>query len=139
MKVCLWHKLWILLSLVMVFPGVACLFGQSSTNTIARFNAVQGLWGDINNLYVADTGNFTIRQIDRQTGSVTTLAGSAGQMGFANGTGSAARFGYPSAVWADGSNIYVADDPNGLRMIAPGAVVTTLATSSALGTVTLGG
>lgn len=41
----------------------------------ACFNAPQGLVGDEDAIYVADTGNHAIRRIDRASGEVTTLAG----------------------------------------------------------------
>lgn len=58
----------------------------------------------------------------------TTVMG-ADTAGYANGTGSAARFNHPFGLAIDKSgNLYVADQGNDLiRMIAPGAVVTTLA------------
>ena len=44
---------------------------------------------------------------------VTTLAGSAGQAGSSDGTGSAARFDTPRSVAVDSAgNVYVADDWN---------------------------
>jgi hypothetical protein len=60
---------------------------------------------------------------------VTTLAGSAGQTGSADGTGAAARFRTPPSVAVDGAgNVYVADINNStVRKITPGGVVTTLA------------
>ncbi len=41
----------------------------------AGFHAPQGLVGDAEAIYVADTGNHAIRRIDRESGTVTTLAG----------------------------------------------------------------
>ncbi|MCX7806912.1 MAG: hypothetical protein N3A38_17260 [Planctomycetota bacterium] len=52
------------------------------------------------NVYVADSGNHTIRKIT-PAGVVTTLAGLAGVEGSADGTGSAARFNYPRGVAVD--------------------------------------
>jgi DNA-binding beta-propeller fold protein YncE len=61
------------------------------------------------NLYVADTGNNTIRKIT-PAGVVTTVAGSAGSTGSADGTGAAARFNGPEGIALDGAgNLYVAD------------------------------
>jgi sugar lactone lactonase YvrE len=86
---------------------------------------------DAGNVYVADFGNSTIRKIT-PAGEVTTFAGSAGQYGSADGTGSAARFAIPWAVAADtAGNIYVADYGNHtIRRITADGEVTTLAGSA---------
>jgi streptogramin lyase len=80
------------------------------------------------NVYVADGGDHTIRKVT-QGGAVTTLAGSSGQPGSSDGTGSGALFLYPYAVAVDGSgNIYVADSGNhNIRKVTPGGSVSTLA------------
>gem|GEM_PF-1244248 len=80
------------------------------------------------NVYVADTGNCTIRKISPE-GGVGTLAGLAGQAGANDGTGADARFRYPRAVAVDSSgNVFVADTGNGtIRKISPEGVVTTVA------------
>src|SRR3989442_1178268 len=52
------------------------------------------------NVYVADSGNPTIREIT-PAGVVTTLAGLAGIIGSDDGTGSAARFDDPEGVATD--------------------------------------
>ena len=98
----------------------------------ARFRYPSGLAvtpaGDI---IVADSFNHTIRQIT-SSGTVTTLAGLAGQSGSDDGTGSAARFNHPMGVAVDAAgNIFVADSSNvTIRRITPAGVVTTLAGST---------
>ena len=64
------------------------------------------------------------------TGAVTTFAGVAGSNGSTDGTGSGARFTYPSGVASDsGGNLYVADTNNHTirKIVASTGVVTTLA------------
>jgi sugar lactone lactonase YvrE len=95
----------------------------------ARFNRASGVAIDTaGNLYVADSGNHTIRKVtpDRR---VTTLAGLAGNPGTNDGTGVAARFNSPSAVAVDNSgNVFVADTDNfTIRGITPAGTVTTIA------------
>ena len=63
---------------------------------------------------------------------MTTLAGTAGVVGSADGTGAAAQFYYPAGVAVDGTgNVVVADLLNHtIRKIMPGGVVTTLGGSA---------
>jgi sugar lactone lactonase YvrE len=94
----------------------------------ARFYLPTGVAVDASGaVYVADSGSATIRKIT--AGLVSTLAGSPGQSGTADGTGSAARFDFPTGVAVDGSgNVYVGDSWNDLvRQVTAGGAVTTLA------------
>jgi sugar lactone lactonase YvrE len=95
------------------------------TGSGARFNNPGGLALDpAGNLVVADTGNHTIRRVT-QGGVVTTLAGSPGLPGSADGT-TLARFNAPFgiAVAASGA-IYIADTQNHtIRLLASGTVST---------------
>jgi sugar lactone lactonase YvrE len=103
------------------------------TGTAAKFALPRGITTDGTNLYVADTGNSTIRKIVIATGAVTTLAGTAGSNGITDGTGAAARFYFPSGITTDATNLYVADTGNHtIRkiVIATGAVTTLAGTAS---------
>jgi sugar lactone lactonase YvrE len=98
------------------------------TGTAARFFDPQGIAVDTSgNIYVADTGNSTIRKIT-STGVVTTFAGTAGTAGYADGTGTAALFYDPEGIAVDASgNVYVADMGNNvIRKITPAGIVTTV-------------
>ena len=79
-------------------------------------------------MYVADTYNYLIRKIT-SSGTVTTLAGTAGTSGFTDGVGTNAEFFNPHGVAVDSSgNVYVADTYNHLiRKITSSGAVTTLA------------
>ena len=82
------------------------------------------------NLYVADTGNNTIRKIVLASSLVSTVAGTAGAAGATNGVGSDARFHNPNGLAVDGSgNLYVADTGNQIirRVVVATGVVTTFA------------
>lgn len=88
-------------------------------------------------VYVADSGNHTIRRIEwilsfeacPQGRVVTTIAGVAGHHGFADGTGSGALFDTPRGVaTAKDGSVYVSDSGNHvIRKITPDGLVTTVA------------
>jgi sugar lactone lactonase YvrE len=115
---------------VTTMAGTAGTAGSTDgTGAGAQFNAPQGLAVDAaGNVYVADTGNNTIRKVT-PAGVVTTLAGTAGAAGATDGTGPAALFNGPTGIVADGfGNLYVTDTGNDtIRVVAPGGAVTTLA------------
>lgn len=109
-----------------VFAGSGNFGSGDGTGTQASFFLPEGLAVDSHdNLFVADGYSSTIRKIT-PTGVVTTFAGKAGLSGTANGTGDAARFGYPIDVAVDSSdNVYVADFLFAdIRKITPDGVVT---------------
>ena len=124
-----------------VVTTLAGLAGGSGTNdgtgSAALFNLPYGLAVDgASNLYVADSGNNTIRKVTPvgENWVVTTLAGSPGNSGTNDGTGTNALFNYPVGLAVDSaSNLYVADYGNNtIRKVTPVGknwVVTTLAGS----------
>jgi sugar lactone lactonase YvrE len=118
---------------VTTLAGVAGVSGSADgTGSAARFSRPHNLAVDgAGNVYVADMNSHTIRKVTT-TGVVTTLAGTAGAPGSADGTGAAARFNSPSGVAVDRTdNIYVADAGNRtIRKITVNGVVTTRASSA---------
>jgi len=115
---------------VTTLAGKAGVTGSSDgTGPVARFDYPVSIATDGSGyIYVADASNNTIRKIT-PAGAVTTLAGTAGVRGWADGTGAAASFNLPGGVAADrAGNIYVSDSNNNtIRKITPGGVVATLA------------
>ena len=115
---------------VSTIAGLAGTPGKvNGTGSAARFRFPRGIVVDSsNNLYVADTSNDAIRKIT-PAGVVSTFAGSLGNFGTNDATGTSAGFNLPVGLTMDAAgNIYVADFSNkAIRKITPAAVVTTLA------------
>jgi hypothetical protein len=120
---------------VTTLAGAAGVTGSADgTGAAARFNNPTGIAVDsTGNVHVADTVNNTIRKVS-PAGVVTTLAGTAGAFGSADGTGPAARFSFPEGVAVDGAgNVHVADTGNrALRRVTPNGATTTVGVASAL-------
>ncbi len=118
--------------MVSTLAGLAGSSGsEDGTGSDARFSMPTGLTVDRNGtLYIADTGNHTIRQISPE-GQVSTLAGLAGAAGSADAIGAAARFNSPQDValaLEDPSDLHllVADtDNHTLRLVRNGGWVAT--------------
>lgn len=122
--------------MVTTLAGLAGASGAiDGVGSAARFNSPAAVAVDsTGNVFVADAGNCTIREISA-AGVVTTVAGLAGASGSVDATGSAARFYRPQSLAVDAANdVYVADfailrSPyaiRGIRKIAPDGAVTTL-------------
>ena len=109
-----------------------------AVTTVATFpSPPQGLAVDGSDLLVSLEGT-TSGSIVRVTagGAVTTVAGSATALGFADGVGSAARFNWPAGLYDDGSGeLFIADSGNFVvrkMTIASAAVVTFAGSLSSL-------
>jgi sugar lactone lactonase YvrE len=115
---------------VSTLAGLAGVQGAvDGIGSSARFSYPRSLVADgAGNIYVTDGENHTVRKITPD-GSVSTIAGLAGQAGGADGQGSAARFNRPGGIAIDGAgNIVVADNGNhAVRRIDSSGTVTTLA------------
>ena len=123
---------------VATLAGTAGVTGSADgAGAAAQFNSPSGVAVDLaGNVYVADTGNATIRKI-MPNGAVTTFAGMPGAFGSVDGMGAAARFHGPAALAVDGSgNVFVGDGDTigtpgnyggAIRKITPTGRVTTIA------------
>ena len=96
---------------VTTFAGSAGSSGSADGGALARFRYPGGICSDTDgNLYVSDTYNHTIRKVTT-SGVVSTIAGSAGASGSANGSGTAARFNKPMGLCYF-NQLFVADSFN---------------------------
>lgn len=114
---------------VSTVAGTPWVFGSTDGHgSAASFNLPNGFAIDKARgvFYVADMGNRTVRKVT-SAGTVTTLAGSAGVIGSADGTGSAASFNNLTAITTDPSGNVIVVDGSSVRTITPAGVVTTLA------------
>ncbi|MES2695687.1 MAG: immunoglobulin domain-containing protein [Verrucomicrobiota bacterium] len=128
--------------------GVVTTFAGSATGvagsangsgTAASFTNPRGISIDgAGNLYVADTGNNLIRMIT-SAGLVSTLAGSVGLSGSADGADTVARFNSPFGIAAERSgaavNVYIADSQNFTirKLVVATKDVTTIAGTAGAG------
>jgi sugar lactone lactonase YvrE len=115
-------------AVVTTIAGAAGATGNADgAGAFARFDQPRRLAADQDgNVYVADTGNSTIRRVSSE-GAVTTVAGRAGVCGSADGNGGGARFCAPQGIALDRhGNLYVTDTFNHTvrRVDAAGAVTT---------------
>ncbi|MBV9344955.1 MAG: hypothetical protein JOZ03_08200 [Gammaproteobacteria bacterium] len=110
-------------------PGIP---GSRDSNAgVPQFFLPRGMAADAaGNLFVADSGNYTVRRVT-VSGVVSTVAGRAGTSGLGDGQGSGATFKAPGAIAIDSNGIlYVSDgaasDGPIVRTITPAGVVATI-------------
>jgi sugar lactone lactonase YvrE len=87
------------------------------------------------NLYIADSYNHRVREINAFTGIITTVAGN-GQAGFSgDGIATQNSLYYPEGVSADvNGNLFIADQSNNrLRWVSTGGIMTTFAGNGTAG------
>jgi len=104
---------------VTTYAGTGAIGLKNGNRTDALFNFPNGLAMHMGTLYVTDAGNQLIRAISA-SGSVTTLAGTAGVPGSANGLPEAAYFNNPSGIIVNANGqIFVVDRSNhAVRMLS---------------------
>jgi hypothetical protein len=115
--------------IVTVFAGIPGKSGATDgPGDSARFNSPKGLALDRQgNLYVADSGNRTIRRITPD-GLVSTVVGNPGKRGTVDGQGKVVRLDRPASIAIDSTGtLYVTNGVDNLiRKISPAGVVSTL-------------
>jgi sugar lactone lactonase YvrE len=118
---------------VSAFAGSGAAGWADGSGAAAQFWSPEGVAVDAaGNVFVGDAVNNRIRVIT-PSGAVSTAAGSAAG-GSSNGCGTAAGFGYPSALAMDAEeNVYVADSFNLMVRKLRFGCVTTLAGSGEQG------
>jgi hypothetical protein len=97
-----------------VLQSIGGIAGFSNISSVgsATFNRPVAVTTDGTYLYVADSLNNAIRQIDIITKHVTTIGNASGAVGSQDGIGAAAFFNRPKGITTDGTNLYVADSGN---------------------------
>jgi sugar lactone lactonase YvrE len=98
----------------------------------AFFSLPTGLTPDgFGNFDIADTANGTIRQLAPISGTVTTIAGLAAQVGTNDGVGTGARFSVPGHLASDGAgHVFVAQGTTVREATVSTAQITTVPTIS---------
>ncbi len=115
---------------VTTIAGIADVSGTADATgtSAAEFNAPSGIAVDEQeNIYIADTGNHTIRKIPNG-GLVTTIAGMPGIGGTSDGYQSAAQFSGPNGLSVDhNGDLFIADGPaDTIREMTPDGTVATI-------------
>lgn len=74
---------------------------------VARFQNPVGITNDGTYLYVADSGNHTIRRIDPVSGAVITFSGQAGVAATVDGNSTTARYASPRKLYYANGFLYI--------------------------------
>jgi hypothetical protein len=131
------RKIVISTGVVTTLAGTAGSSGEvDGTGSGATFYGPEGITTDGTNLYVVDEDASTIRKVVISSGTVTTVAGTNGNKGSADGAGAAALFKYPKGITTDGTILYVSDSDNAtIReiVISTGVVTTLVGTAGVVG------
>ena len=108
-------------------PGFS---GDKGAATSAQLYYPEGIAVDSRgNLYIADTNNNRIRMVSFSNGTITTVAGSGGNVYSGDGgAATSAPLNAPPGVAVDSAgNLYIADYNNRIRRVSTGGAITTVA------------
>ena len=110
--------------------------GDGGPATSAKLFLPEGIALDAaGNLYIADTGNAVIREVDAATGKISTVAGVPGSPGYnGDGTSTASQLNSPWTVTVGPDNsLYIADTYNNRIRRVSGGTISTIAGTGAQG------
>ena len=131
------RKIVIASGLVTTLAGSA---GQAGTTdamgAAARFNVPSGIFYSAGTLFVTELDNHTVRKIVLPSAEVSTVAGTAGTSGSADGVGTSAAFRNPYSITGDANHLFVTDTINNTVrkiVIATGQVTTLAGTATVRG------
>jgi cysteine-rich repeat protein len=117
--------------------GVEGFTGDGGPATSAELDQPYGIAVDgLGNLYIADTNNNRIREVEAVTGTITTIAGSGPYSGYSGdfGPATSAVLNQPAAVTVDGlGSVYIADTYNSRIRLVSGGIITTIAGTGTAG------
>jgi len=116
--------------IVCAVPSTGC--GDGGLATSANLNFPQAVFVDAqDDVFIADTEDYAIREVVAATGNIQTVAGTPGTAGYTGDGGAAksAELSRPYGVLVDGSgNIFIADtDNSAIRVVNTGSAAITIA------------
>ncbi len=117
-------------------PGEAGFSGDGGAATNARLNAPAAVAVDgAGNVYIADSSNQRIREINAATGVITTVAGNGACTFSGDGIAIENSLCQPDTLWADvNGNLFIADQYNQrLRWVSTAGLMTTFGGNGSAG------
>jgi sugar lactone lactonase YvrE len=86
------------------------------------------------NVFIADTNNCRVREINAATGIITTIAGNGGCAFTGDGLAVANGVAYPQGLAVDANdNLFIGDYSNRVRWVSPNGIMTTIAGTGSAG------
>ena len=115
--------------------GVAGYSGDGGPATNALLYQPQALAIDpAGNVFIADTYNCRVREINAATGFISTVAGTGNCSFTGDGLAIANGIAYPQGIAVDANdNLFIADDNNRVRWVSPNGIMTTIAGTGSIG------
>ena len=109
--------------------GVQGSAGDGGPATSALLYAPTAVAVDpVGNVFIADTNNCRIREVNGVTGIITTVAGNGACNTGADGVATSVPVGYPQGIAVDANdNLFIGDYYNKVRWVSPSGIMTTIA------------